>query len=213
MNPIAIRNTIPDQLTLGALTWTGLAVNDARALAAFITGRVAVIRASHSQHLPPGYTATRALYRATRLDPTRHRPSSEALWRRLRDRDDFPLVLPVVDLTNLLALQYQICYGLYDRAALAGPIVAGLGAPGDGYQGIRKDYLDMAGKIVLKDDRGAFGNPSADSLRTAVGSASRDILLVMFFPAGFTPQCDVERATRDVFRRFFTWVGIESETG
>jgi len=162
------------------------------------------IARSHQPALPPGFAFSRRLYRSFGIDPTKHRPSSEALWRRLRDRGDFPAVHPLVDLTNLLSLAHQVCYGLYDLERVHGPVAVTLGEAGDRYPGIRKDVLDLCGKIVLRDDRGAFGNPSADSLRACVDEASRDVLQVLFFHPDDPRQPEVLAATRAAFKEFFT---------
>ena len=39
------------------------------------------------------------------------------------------------------------------------------------------------GKIILRDDLGVFGNPTADSRRTAIGVQTRELLALFFCPA------------------------------
>jgi DNA/RNA-binding domain of Phe-tRNA-synthetase-like protein len=153
--------------------------------------------------LPPGFAFSRRLYKSFRVDPTKHRPSSEALWRRLRDRNDFPAVNPLVDLTNLLSLKFQVCYGLYDLERVHGPVRITLGDAGDQYQGIRKETLNFAGKIVLRDDLGAFGNPSADSQRASVLPSSLDVLQVLFFHPDDPGRQRILAESADVCQRFF----------
>ena len=168
-----------------------------------VVEQTAEIRIAHGAALPPGFDFSRRLYKSFHIDPTKHRPSAEALWRRLRDRGDFPAVNPLVDLTNLLSLKYQVCYGLYDLERLQGPVRATLGDDGDEYQGIRKETLKFAGKIVLRDDLGAFGNPSADSLRASVNPASRDVLQVLFFHPDDPERHRIAAASADACLRFF----------
>jgi DNA/RNA-binding domain of Phe-tRNA-synthetase-like protein len=133
----------------------------------------------------PHLRAARELYRATGLDPTKRRPSPEALLRRILRGDPFPRVHPAVDLGNLWGVLHGLPVGLYDLAKVAGPISLRLGRAGEHYEGIRKDDVHLEGRLVLTDDEGPFGNPSADSRRTSVDDRSRDLLYVLFAPRDF----------------------------
>lgn len=133
----------------------------------------------------PQLQPARELYRSIGLDPTRHRPSPEALMRRILRGDPFPMVHPAVDLGNLWALSHGLPVGLYDLSKLTPPLTLRLGRPGESYAGIRKDEIHLEGRLTLADARGPFGNPTADSLRTAVDEASRDLLFVLFAPPSF----------------------------
>ncbi|RMF76542.1 MAG: hypothetical protein D6738_01305, partial [Acidobacteria bacterium] len=118
------------------------------------------------------------------LDPTRHRPSPEALLRRVLRGDPFPRVHPAVDLANLWALEHGLPVGLYDAGRIEGRrITLRLGRPGEVYAGIRRPEIRLEGRPVLADAAGPFGNPTADSLRTAVGEHTEDALAVLFAPA------------------------------
>ncbi len=144
-----------------------------------IRERYAGLTAGQMDHLRPA----RELYRAIGIEPTRYRPSPEALTRRLLKGDAFPRIHPAVDLANLWAVESGLPVGLYDAAKIApGPIALRLGHEGESYEGIRKGTLRADGRLVLADDLGPFGNPSADSLRTSVDDATRALLYVMFTP-------------------------------
>lgn len=207
---LAIENLLAGRLSAGVNIFRGLAPRPGADLRAHIAGRLPAIRREHGAALPPGFAMSRGLYRSFAIDPTKHRPSSEALWRRLRDHDDFPAVNPAVDLTNLLSLQFQVCFGLYDLERLQPPLVIALGAEGDRYLGIRKQVLDFKGRIVLRDGQGAFGNPSADSLRASVGEGSRDILQVLFFAPEASERERILAASLAAFGEFFTMTGNRS---
>lgn len=200
----SIQNLLAGKLSAGINLFFGMAGCQAGPLDEFISQQVAAINSSHLQSLPPGFACSRQLYNALHIDPTKHRPSSEALWRRLRSKNDFPAVNPPVDLTNLLSLKFQICYGLYDLEHVHGPVVITLGNENDKYQGIRKEILNFNGKIVLRDAQGAFGNPSADSLRASVNKCSLNIIQVLFFNPGDNLKEKILAETLDLFRRFFT---------
>ncbi len=135
---------------------------------------------------PPAESqAVRAMYRRVGIDPTKTRPSSEALLRRVRKGDRLPRINTLVDVCNWCSLEFQLPYGLYDRAALEPPIELRLGHEGESYAGIRKDAVHVGGRLTLADRRGPFGNPTSDSARTMVTTATRDVLVVVFAPAGF----------------------------
>jgi DNA/RNA-binding domain of Phe-tRNA-synthetase-like protein len=127
--------------------------------------------------------AVRAMYRRTGVDPTKTRPSSEALLRRVRRGDAFPRVNSLVDVINWCSLERQLPYGLYDLAAIEGLLSIRLGREGEAYAGIRKDVVHLTGRLVLADERGAFGNPTSDSWRTRVTTETTSALVVVFAPA------------------------------
>jgi DNA/RNA-binding domain of Phe-tRNA-synthetase-like protein len=128
--------------------------------------------------------AVRAMYRRVGLDPTKTRPSSEALLRRVRKGDALPRINTLVDIVNWCSLESQLPFGLYDRAHIRGDVTLRLGRDGEEYAGIRKDVVHVAGRLTLADDEGPFGNPTSDSARTMVTSATTRALVVIFAPAG-----------------------------
>ena len=200
----SIQNLLAGKLSAGVNMFLGITECRTNQVDEYIIRHLPAFRSAHARSLPPGFAASRRLYKSLRIDPTRHRPSSEALWRRLRDKNDFPRVNPLVDLTNLLSLKFQISFGLYDLDHVHGPVVITLGNENDRYQGIRKDTLNFDGKIVLRDTHGAFGNPSADSLRASVAEQSADIVQVLFFDVNDGLKETILAETAAVFRHFFT---------
>jgi DNA/RNA-binding domain of Phe-tRNA-synthetase-like protein len=132
---------------------------------------------------PPADAASvRTMYKRVGLDPTKTRPSNEALLRRLRKDQPLPRVNSIVDVINWCSVEFQLPYGLYDRAHISGPVTLRIGRDGDEYAGIRKDTVHVAGRITLADSVGPFGNPTSDSARTMVTTATRDVLVVVFAP-------------------------------
>jgi DNA/RNA-binding domain of Phe-tRNA-synthetase-like protein len=131
---------------------------------------------------PAERDSVRAMYRAVGLDPTRRRPSSEALARRVLRGDGLPRVNVLVDVCNWCSLELQLPYGAYDLARIDGDVELRLGAPGEEYAGIRKDVVHVEGRLTLADRRGAFGNPSSDSARTMVTTATTAALVAVYAP-------------------------------
>jgi DNA/RNA-binding domain of Phe-tRNA-synthetase-like protein len=127
--------------------------------------------------------AVRTMYKAVGLDPTKTRPSSEALLRRIRKGDGLPRVNNVVDVINWCSLESQLPFGLYDEAQVQGVITMRRGRDGEFYPGIRKNLVHLAGRLVVADAQGPFGNPTSDSARTMVTTETRRVIVVIFAPA------------------------------
>lgn len=138
----------------------------------------------------PGVAETRALFHRLDIDPTKTRPSSEALLRRVLQGKGLPEINAAVDVCNLCSLEQQLPLGLYDRDKVKGTIVVRTGTDGEGYPGIRKQRVNLTGRLMLADDVGPFGAPTSDSLRTSVGEKSKHLLIVVF--------CPPERAAADL---------------
>jgi DNA/RNA-binding domain of Phe-tRNA-synthetase-like protein len=135
------------------------------------------------EHPPEQREDVRAMYRATGVDPTRRRPSSEALLRRVLHGEALPRINAAVDVCNWCSLEFQLPYGLYDLDRIHGEVELRRGAEGEQYPGIRKDTVHVGGRLVLADARGPFGNPSSDSARTMVQPGASRLLVVVYAPA------------------------------
>ena len=163
----------------GVLWLEGATVTDADArLDAPLAAAEAAVRA----HPPEEIAAVRTMYKRVGIDPTKRRPSSEALLRRVRKGEPLPRINSMVDVCNWCSLECQLPYGLYDADHIEGDVVLRLGAEGESYAGIRKDDVHVGGRITLADRMGPFGNPTSDSARTMVTTATRRALVVVFAP-------------------------------
>ena len=131
---------------------------------------------------PEERQAVRTMYRRLGIDPTKTRPSSEALLRRVLQGKGLPRVHPLVDACNLCSLEYQLPLGLYDRDLVKGSVLVRVGRENEGYPGIRKQWVNLAGRLLLADEEGPFGAPTSDSRRTAVTSTTGNALVVVFGP-------------------------------
>ena len=131
---------------------------------------------------PAETTAVRTMYKRVGIDPTKTRPSSEALLRRVRKGDTLPRINSMVDVCNWCSFEFQLPYGLYDAAQIQGDVALRIGREGESYPGIRKDDVHVGGRIALVDAIGPFGNPTSDSARTMVTTETRLGLLVVFAP-------------------------------
>ena len=125
----------------------------------------------------------RELYRRFGTDPTRMRPSSEALLRRLRKGESLPRINSLVDVANAMSVQLQVPVGLYDLGKVkGGELVIRLGTDGEKYEGIGKERVNVGGRICVADAEGPCGNPSADSARTMITTATEEAAWIYFLP-------------------------------
>jgi len=146
-----------------------------------IAATVARLRAA--THLEPQIAAVRTMYRALGIDPTKTRPSSEALLRRLRKGEDLPRINSLVDICNWCSVETQMPFGLYDRGRIEGDrVTMRRGHDGEGYEGIRKDRVNVGGRLTVVDAIGPFGNPTSDSARTMVTLETTRVLFVIYAP-------------------------------
>jgi DNA/RNA-binding domain of Phe-tRNA-synthetase-like protein len=140
------------------------------------------------KHPPDEIAAVRTMYKRVGIDPTKRRPSSEALLRRVRKGEPLPRINSMVDVCNWCSLEFQLPYGLYDADHIEGDVILRLGREGESYAGIRKDEVHVAGRITLADRGGPFGNPTSDSARTMVTTATKRALVVVFAPIEIEAQ-------------------------
>jgi DNA/RNA-binding domain of Phe-tRNA-synthetase-like protein len=126
--------------------------------------------------------AVREMFRRWGLDPSKYRPSSEALLRRVIQGKGLYRVSNVVDVGNLGSIETGWPFGCYDRGKLTPPIAFRHGAQGEAYEGIGKRTWNLEGRPVLADSNGPFGSPISDSTRSMVTEAARDVLVVIYAP-------------------------------
>ena len=143
---------------------------------------LAAAEAAVRMNPPAETTAVRTMYKRVGIDPTKTRPSSEALLRRVRKGDPLPRINSMVDVCNWCSFEFQLPYGLYDAAKIQGDVMLRIGRDGESYPGIRKDDVHVDGRITLVDGAGPFGNPTSDSARTMVTTQTTRGLLVVFAP-------------------------------
>lgn len=130
----------------------------------------------------------RDLYRAVGIEPTRIRPSSEALFRRIIKGRPLYQINSIVDSGNLASLSFLLPIGLYDREKINGSIIFRRGSEGESYEGIGKGRVNVSGRITLADQRGPFGNPSSDSLRTSIRIDTSGVIMVIFAPIDYSRE-------------------------
>jgi DNA/RNA-binding domain of Phe-tRNA-synthetase-like protein len=140
--------------------------------------------------------AVRAMFRAWGVDPSKYRPSSEALLRRVLQGKGLYRVLNVVDIGNLGSIETGWPYGCYDRSRIHSTVTFRRGKADESYEGIGKRIWHLGGRPVLADPEGPFGSPISDSTRSMITEAARDMVAVIYAPSNSSPQALDSALTR-----------------
>ena len=115
----------------------------------------------------PGIQATRKVYKACGKDPSRYRPASEQLIRRMLQGKELYQIDSLVDLVNLASIVYGYSIGGFDADKIVGDtLTLGIGREGEPYEGIGRGMLNIAGLPVYRDAQGGVGTPTSDNERT-----------------------------------------------
>ncbi len=128
----------------------------------------------------PAIQATRTVYKACGKDPSRYRPSAEALIRRMLKGHDLYQINTAVDLINLASIAYGYSIGGFDADRIAGDtLTLGIGRAGEPYEGIGRGPLNIEGLPVYRDREGGIGTPTSDHERTKLGTHSVRLLALV----------------------------------
>jgi DNA/RNA-binding domain of Phe-tRNA-synthetase-like protein len=127
--------------------------------------------------------AVRAMFREWGMDPSKYRPSSEALLRRVLQGKGLYRVSNVVDIGNLGSIETGWPYGCYDRSKINAPISLRHGTAGESYEGIGKQTWHLEVRPVLADPQGPFGSPISDSTRSMITESASQVMIVIYAPA------------------------------
>ena len=114
-----------------------------------------------------GIAATRRVYRACGKDPSRYRPASEALIRRMLQGKKLYQIDTLVDLVNLASIAYGYSIGGFDADKFEGEtLTLGVGKADEPYEGIGRGMINIEGLPVYRDEKGGVGTPTSDNERT-----------------------------------------------
>lgn len=128
----------------------------------------------------PGIAATRGVYRACGKDPSRYRPASEALIRRILKGKSLYQIDTLVDLINLASIAYGYSIGGFDADRFVGDtLVLGVGKEGEPYEGIGRGAINIAGLPVYRDAVGGVGTPTSDHERTKITLGTTHLLVLI----------------------------------
>jgi len=128
----------------------------------------------------PTVRALRDFYWSIGIDPTKTRPSSEALARRFITNKSIPKINNVVDAGNVASIETLIPIGIYDANTIVGDVKLRLAYTGEEFIDISNEKHLLNGKeIVLSDSNGIMHVfPHRDAFRTRVKEDTKKVLIV-----------------------------------
>jgi len=127
-----------------------------------------------------GIQATRRVYKACGKDPSRYRPASEQLIRRMLQGKELYQIDTLVDLINLASIRYGYSIGGFDADKFVGDtLTLGIGRAGEPYEGIGRGMLNIEGLPVYRDAEGGVGTPTSDNERTKITLDTRHLVVLI----------------------------------
>ena len=104
----------------------------------------------------PVFRAYRDFYwHHVKVDPTKTRPSSEALTRRLQKKGSLPRIHPIVDSFNLASVETKITVCAYDLDQIQEDLLIRLSEEGEKFLGIgMKTPQTLSKGLVVIEDTG-----------------------------------------------------------
>lgn len=128
----------------------------------------------------PSIAATRRVYKACGKDPSRYRPASEQLIRRMLQGKELYQIDTLVDLVNLASIAYGYSIGGFDADKFVGDtLTLGIGREGEPYEGIGRGPLNIAGLPVCRDAQGGVGTPTSDNERTKMTMETTHLVVLV----------------------------------
>ncbi len=128
----------------------------------------------------PANLATRKAYKALGQDPSRYRPSAEALLRRIIQKKGLYQINSLVDVINLVSIKHGFSIGGFDLDQIQGGITLSQGTADDIYEAIGRGRLNINHLPTLRDKLGPFGTPTSDSDRTKITLSSTHFLMTIY---------------------------------
>ena len=128
----------------------------------------------------PGIAATRSVYKACGKDPSRYRPASEQLIRRILQGKELYQIDTLVDLVNLASIAFGYSIGGFDADKFVGDtLTLGVGREGEPYEGIGRGPINIAGLPVYRDAEGGVGTPTSDHERTKMTLSTTHLVVLI----------------------------------
>ncbi len=152
----------------------------------------------------PSIAATRRVYKACGKDPSRYRPASEQLIRRMLQGKELYQIDTLVDLINLASIAYGYSIGGFDADKFVGDtLTLGVGREGEPYEGIGRGMLNIAGLPVYRDAEGGVGTPTSDHERTKMTlSTTHLVVLINGYDGNEQRVADNARFIQDLLRKY-----------
>jgi len=155
----------------------------------------------------PHLRAYRDFYWRVGIDPTKIRPASEALLRRVLQGKELPRINTLVDAYNLASMKTRIAIAAFDAVHTHGDLRMRLGRAGESFLGIGMEAPAVLKgvEVVCEDDDGLVAiYPYRDAHRTRVTTTTTDTVFMTCGVPGISAPVLVEAAdtTKEFVERF-----------
>ena len=165
--------------------------------------------ATLTQH--PHIAAWRQAYSAFGTRAKKHKPTHEALARRLLRDEGWPEIHPLVDLYLTNQVAHMLPHGGYDTTMLEGDLHLGLSPGGEPFEPLGGGQEEIQpGEVVYRDARSVLTRRwnYRDAERTKIRPDTRTFLMVIESPSEEIPAATVKAAVEDLARRYAeVWEG------
>lgn len=147
--------------------------------------------------------ATREVYKRCGKDPSRYRPSAEALCRRILKGSSLYQINTLVDLINVVSIASGFSIGGFDADKIEGNrLVLGIGCAGEPYEGIGRGKLNIEGLPVYRDALGGIGTPTSDNERTKLDLSTTRLLAVINGYSGEEGLVEAGNYLQELLRKY-----------
>jgi DNA/RNA-binding domain of Phe-tRNA-synthetase-like protein len=136
------------------------------------------------------------------IDPTKVRPASEALIRRILQTGTIPTINTAVDVVNIVSIETETVIDAFDANKMAKHAEIRFASEGERFLGIgmAHDLALAGGEIVIADNRGPIAlYPHRDAERTKITPKTSEILTVACGVPGINTE-ELVNAEREVSR-------------
>ncbi|MCF6366702.1 MAG: hypothetical protein L3J35_10925 [Bacteroidales bacterium] len=140
--------------------------------------RISEIKTEEVKNIPQ-IASSREAYKALGKEPARYRLSAEALHRRIINGKGIYQISNIVDVINLSSVKTGYSIGGYDFDEIQDDIIFGIGKKDEDYEAIGRGKMNIESLPVFYDNKGAFGSPTSDSVRTMITAKTVEILLIV----------------------------------
>lgn len=144
---------------------------------------------------------TRDGYKILGKDPSHTRAACEALLRRIIKNGNIYRLGNIIDLGNYLSLRFLKSVCVVDKDKLVGDINIRIGNINDEYYGINRGLINVSNIPLYTDDISPFGNPTSDTLRTAITSQTKNVCL-MLINFNFDDVDEDEKELENILKKY-----------
>ncbi|MGA1974825.1 MAG: phenylalanine--tRNA ligase beta subunit-related protein [Conexivisphaerales archaeon] len=127
----------------------------------------------------PVISAFRSFYWRIGIDPTKQRPASEALLRRILQGNSVSSINYIVDAGNIASIRTHIPIGLYDYEKIKGTLRLTLSKGGEPFVDITGKEWKTSEEVILRDEAGVIHLfPHRDCDRTKITAETKKVLIL-----------------------------------